>query len=62
MPEQFRAYNYTVLGGGKTFHYDHPPYFDDTGKKGSWSSGAPKTTTAFFLSSVWLSNMTEAPF
>eukprot|EP01052_Picozoa_sp_SAG31_P069549 SAG31_NODE_28378_length_411_cov_0.657051_2_plen_101_part_01 len=28
----------TVLGGGKTYHYDHPPYFDDTGEKGSWSS------------------------
>lgn len=25
LPEQFRAYNYTVLGGGKTYHYDHPP-------------------------------------
>ena len=49
MPEQFRAYNYTVLGGGKTFHYDHPPYFDDTGKKGSWSSGAPKTASFFWV-------------
>ena len=38
LPQQFRAYNYTVLGGGKTFHYDHPPYFDDTGPHGSWSS------------------------
>lgn len=38
LPQQFRKYNYTVLGGGKTFHYDHPPYFDDTGNHGSWSS------------------------
>ena len=28
----------TITQGGKTFHYDHPPYFDDTGRKGSWSS------------------------
>ena len=38
LPGQFLAQNYTVLGGGKTYHYDHPPYFDDTGLKGSWSS------------------------
>jgi arylsulfatase A-like enzyme len=38
LPQQFKKFNYTVLGGGKTFHYDHPPYFDDTGPHGSWSS------------------------
>ena len=38
MPQQFKSWNYTVLGGGKTYHYDHPPYFDDTGAHGSWSS------------------------
>ena len=38
MPQQFKKWNYTVLGGGKTYHYDHPPYFDDTGRTGSWSS------------------------
>lgn len=38
LPGQFRSQNYTVLGGGKTYHYDHPPYFDDTGRKGTWSA------------------------
>ena len=28
-----------VTGGGKTFHYNLPPYWDDvTGKMGSWST------------------------
>eukprot|EP00662_Eupelagonemidae_sp_cell21_P036335 gene36335-47038_t len=36
--DRLARHNYTVLGGGKTFHYDHPPYFDDTGKQGSWSA------------------------
>mmetsp|Transcript_30119 Transcript_30119/g.90213 ORF Transcript_30119/g.90213 Transcript_30119/m.90213 type:complete len:714 (-) Transcript_30119:137-2278(-) len=38
MPQQFREAGYTVLGGGKTFHYNVPPYFDDTGVGGTWSS------------------------
>ena len=43
LPGQFLKANYTVLGGGKTFHFDHPPYFDDIGsKKGSWSSSVAK--------------------
>ena len=37
-PQQFKQFGYTVLGGGKTFHYDRPPHFDDTGESGSWSS------------------------
>ena len=36
-PQQFRLAGYTVLGGGKTFHYNLPPYFDDK-LDGTWSS------------------------
>mgnify|MGYP000049769157 CR=1 FL=1 len=36
-PQQFRNAGYTTLGGGKTFHINLPPYWDDT-LKGSWSS------------------------
>ena len=42
LPGQFLKHNYTVLGGGKTFHFDHPPYFDDIGPRGSWSSSVAK--------------------
>ena len=39
MPGQFIGYGYTVLGGGKTFHYSRPANYDDLGGgKGSWSS------------------------
>jgi iduronate 2-sulfatase len=38
LPQYFKEHNYTVLGGGKTFHYNLPPYFDDRGNSGSWSS------------------------
>ena len=37
LPEAFKANGYTVLGGGKTFHYNLPPYWDDIAN-GSWSS------------------------
>ena len=36
-PQQFKQQGYTVLGGGKTFHYDRPPYFDES-TEGSWST------------------------
>ena len=39
VPQQFRDWGYTTLGGGKTFHYNLPPYWDDvTGAHGSWST------------------------
>jgi hypothetical protein len=28
-PQQFKNAGWVVLGGGKTFHYNVPPYFDD---------------------------------
>ena len=31
-PQQFREAGWIVLGGGKTFHYNVPPYFDDVGE------------------------------
>jgi len=37
VPQQFRDAGYTTLGGGKTFHYNSPPYWDDV-IKGSWST------------------------
>ena len=36
-PQQFREWGYTTLGGGKTFHYNLPPYWDDV-MHGSWST------------------------
>ena len=36
-PQQFRDWGYTTLGGGKTFHYNLPPYWDDV-------TGADKTS------------------
>eukprot|EP00038_Savillea_parva_P014739 m.11964 g.11964 ORF g.11964 m.11964 type:complete len:712 (+) comp2895_c0_seq1:126-2261(+) len=35
-PQQFRKAGWNVLGGGKTFHFNVPPYFDGLAD-GSWS-------------------------
>eukprot|EP00040_Diaphanoeca_grandis_P036705 m.235426 g.235426 ORF g.235426 m.235426 type:complete len:731 (+) comp33664_c2_seq1:100-2292(+) len=37
IPQAFKNAGYITLGGGKTFHYNLPPYFDDV-IQGSWSS------------------------
>ena len=41
-PQQFRDWGYTTLGGGKTFHYNLPPYWDDV-------TGADKTSFGAIL-------------
>jgi hypothetical protein len=39
-----QRHNYTVLGGGKTFHPGHPPNFD---YPRSWSDWKPESAGSF---------------
>jgi hypothetical protein len=70
LPEHFKHHNYSVLGGGKTFHPGNPPKFDYQNGGGSWSAwpsgragGASSQDANYFDYFYWLTNKTtQVPY